>query len=113
MDFVQGYLPSIDSFVMARATEDPSDPVVLSLVTPGDAPARRWLKAYRRVGSLSLGNPGPWVAFVDRKSADRGDVGDIYLVGAGREDARLVARAKAKQGVFYGAPVPLLSLIHI
>jgi hypothetical protein len=106
IDFVQGYLPSIDSFVMARATEDPHDPVVLTLVTPGEAPARRWLKAFRRVGTISYGVPGPWVAFVDRKPADRGDVGDIYIVRAGKEDARLVARSNARRNIFHGAPVP-------
>ena len=106
IDFVQGYLPSIDSFVMARATEDPQDPVVLTLVTPGESPVKRWLKAFSRVGTISYGVPGPWVAFVDRKPADRGDVGDIYIVRAGKEDARLVARSNTKRGIFYGAPEP-------
>jgi len=106
IDFVQGYLPSIDGFVMARATEDSQDPVFLTLVTPGSAPARRWLKAFRRVGTISYGIPAPWVAFVDRKPADRGDVGDIYIVRAGKEDARLVARSNPKRETFYSSPVP-------
>ena len=37
LDFVQGYLPSQDLFVMARASEDPADPVLLTLRSPGDA----------------------------------------------------------------------------
>ncbi|WP_152621890.1 hypothetical protein [Archangium violaceum] len=106
IDFVQGYLPSIDGFVMARATEDPHDPVVLTLVTPGESPAKRWLKSFKRVGTISYGVPGPWVAFVDRKPADRADVGDIYIVRAGKEDARLVIRANAKRDTFYGGPEP-------
>jgi hypothetical protein len=106
IDFVQGYLPSIDSFVMARATEDSQDPVFLTLVTPGSAPARRWLKAFSRVGTISYGAPGPWVAFVDRKPADRGDVGDIYIVRAGREDAKRIIRSDARRKIFYGAPAP-------
>lgn len=106
IDFVQGYLPSIDRFVMARASEDPGDPVVLTLVPPGIGPARRWLKAFSRVGSISYGVPGPWIAFINRKPADRGDVGDLYIVRAGREDARLVARSNARRGTFYASPVP-------
>jgi hypothetical protein len=46
------------------------------------------------------------VAFVDRKPTDRGDVGDLYIVRAGEESARRVARANPKRGVFYGSPAP-------
>ncbi|MFE8597294.1 hypothetical protein [Archangium violaceum] len=106
IDFVQGYLPALGSFVIARATEDPHDPVVLTLVTPGESPAKRWLNAFSRVGTISYGVPDPWVAFVDRKPADRADVGDIYIVRAGKEDARLIARSNTKRDTFYGAPEP-------
>ncbi|WIG94822.1 hypothetical protein [Myxococcus sp. SDU36] len=108
-EYIQGYLPSRRWFASVQSGEDSSDPVVLSLSPLGSGAARRWLTGFPRLADLSLRAFGGWVAFIDHAPgfASGGEAGgDVYLVLAGSEDARLVLRSRPEAGVFYRSPTP-------
>lgn len=106
--FVLGYAPSPDLVLLAGASEDQGDPVVLHLAPFGSGALQSWLKRYPRLSDLRFSPSGDWAAFADRAPYNAGgqEGGDLYVVRTGSEDTHLAVRG-TPGSVSYSAPALL------
>ena len=101
-EFVLAYRSDTQQTIALLGREDLGDPAKLLILSPDNTPAQLWLKAFPRLGELSISADGHWVAFVDGSPVeDTGEAGGhIYIAPFGSENAILVLKADPESRTF-------------